>query len=196
MASRGGLSGLALAEIAAGILLAWSGIENASLVASLQSLIGGRKPAPDTGTEAVTSSTSGGTGGTADGPATAPAAEYISPAQAYTALRGAGLGAAAAVILTAIGGAESDWNLNALNNDPATGDYSVGVWQVNYYGDLMAARTAEFGPPAALLGDLAAQAAAAAEIWNTQGPTAWSTYTSGAFAGFLGQAQSAAGTAA
>lgn len=54
MASRGGLSGLALAEIAAGGILAWSGISNAAIAATLQSLLGGKKPVADTGNEAVT----------------------------------------------------------------------------------------------------------------------------------------------
>lgn len=68
MASRGGLSGLALAEIAAGVILAWSGIENASLTATLRSAIGGKKPAPDTGNEPVTAAAvTGSTTATAPG---------------------------------------------------------------------------------------------------------------------------------
>jgi hypothetical protein len=53
MASRGGLSGLALAEVAAGVILVWSGISNAAIAATLKSLIGGRKPVADTGGEGV-----------------------------------------------------------------------------------------------------------------------------------------------
>jgi hypothetical protein len=192
MASRGGLSGLALAEIAAGIILAWSAVENASIAATLRSLIGGRKPAPDTGAEPVSGTAPAGPLDPETGVAGAPGAKYASPEQAYQALRNAGAPAAAAVVLTAIGGAESGWNTNALNNDPATGDYSVGIWQVNYYGVLMAARTAEFGPPQALLGNLAAQAAAAVAIYRGQGLGAWTTYTSGKYAGFLLQANNAA----
>lgn len=60
MASRGGLSGLALAEIAAGVILAWSGIENASVTATLRSAIGGKKPAPDTGNQPVTTTAAAG----------------------------------------------------------------------------------------------------------------------------------------
>ena len=53
---------------------------------------------------------------------------------------------------------------NALNNTPATGDYSVGLWQINYYGSLLASRTAEFGTPASLQGNANAQAKAAIKL--------------------------------
>jgi hypothetical protein len=46
MASRAALSGLALAEMVAGVILAWSGIENATLVQTIRSLAQGQKPAP------------------------------------------------------------------------------------------------------------------------------------------------------
>lgn len=48
--------------------------------------------------------------------------------------------------------AESEGNPNALNDNPKTGDYSVGYWQINYFGDLLAGRTKQFGPPASLRG--------------------------------------------
>jgi cell wall-associated NlpC family hydrolase len=51
--SSGGLSALALSEIAAGAILAWSGIENASLKATVTSLISGKAPRPSTGTDAI-----------------------------------------------------------------------------------------------------------------------------------------------
>jgi cell wall-associated NlpC family hydrolase len=40
------LSGLALAEIAGGVILAWSGIENQAVTATVSSLIKGKAPAP------------------------------------------------------------------------------------------------------------------------------------------------------
>ncbi|HXC83870.1 MAG TPA: hypothetical protein VNV62_18635 [Trebonia sp.] len=70
MASRAGLSGLALAEIAAGVLLAWSGIENASVTATLRSVTGGKKPAPDTGSEAITTAAAATAAGTGAGTTT------------------------------------------------------------------------------------------------------------------------------
>jgi hypothetical protein len=195
VASGGGLSALALAEMAGGAILAWSGITNASITDTLKSLLEGQKPAPGTGTEPVTPDvTAAAPAGTPAGGAitTVPGGKTISPAAAYTALRDAGLPASVALILTAVGGAESGWDVNALNNDPATGDYSVGVWQINYYGDLMASRSAQFGAPSALIGNLTAQAAAAAAIYHEQGLSAWTTYTSGAYAGYLSQAYAAA----
>jgi cell wall-associated NlpC family hydrolase len=45
MASRAGLSGIALAEIGLGVILAWSGIENEPIASTLRSLAGGQKPA-------------------------------------------------------------------------------------------------------------------------------------------------------
>jgi hypothetical protein len=192
VATRGGLSGLALAEIAAGAVLAWSGIANASVAASLRSLLSGHKPQPDTGSQPITAPA--GTGGSADtgGASVKGGTKLVSPAQAYQALRGAGLGTGTAVILTAVGGAESGWNVLAVNDNAATGDYSIGVWQVNYYGSLLQSRTAQFGPPSGLIGNLPAQAAAAAAIYQEQGLAAWTTYSSGAFTGYLLQAQSAA----
>jgi hypothetical protein len=60
--------------------------------------------------------------------------------------------------------AESSGNPNALNNNPSTGDYSVGLWQINYFGSLAPTRTAAYGPPSQLLGDPEAQAAAAVNL--------------------------------
>lgn len=60
--------------------------------------------------------------------------------------------------------AESGGNTGALNNDPGTGDYSVGLWQINYYGDLLGPRTQEYGSPSSLQADPAAQARAAVEL--------------------------------
>jgi hypothetical protein len=194
MASSGGLSALALAEMAGGVILAWSGIENASITATAKSLLAGKAPTAQTGGEPVVPDVTTAPTGTPAGGAitTVPGGKTISPAAAYQALRAAGLPASVALILTAVGGAESGWNVNALNNDPATGDYSVGVWQINYYGDLMSSRTAAFGAPSALIGNLAAQAGAAAAIYHEQGLAAWTTYTSGAYAGYLTQAYAAA----
>jgi hypothetical protein len=53
--------------------------------------------------------------------------------------------------MTALAGREAKWNPTALNNNPNTGDYSVGLFQINYYGSLLPGRTAEYGAPSALL---------------------------------------------
>lgn len=80
------------------------------------------------------------------------------------ALQQAGFTGPALVAMTSIGISESGGNPNALNNDPATGDYSVGAFQINYYDGLYASRSAEYGPPDQLLGNLQAQADAAYKL--------------------------------
>jgi cell wall-associated NlpC family hydrolase len=54
-----GLSALALAEVATGSLLAWSGISNASMTATLRSVLAGKAPAAGTGGEPITGTTTG-----------------------------------------------------------------------------------------------------------------------------------------
>ncbi|SRR5258708_10096851 len=89
-------------------------------------------------------------------------------------------------IMAAIGSAESSLDLAVINDTPATGDYSVGVWQINYYGSLYASRARQFGTPCQLVNSgLGGQARAALAIADTQGYTAWSTYNSGAYKKFL-----------
>lgn len=63
-------------------------------------------------------------------------------------------------VMTAIAGVESNWAPYKINNDPATGDYSVGLTQVNYYGNLLSSRTQQYGAPSSLVADPAAQGAA------------------------------------
>lgn len=57
-----GISGLAVAEIGAGLVLAWSGIENVPVSQTLKSLVTGKLPAPGPGT-----APSAGAGGAAGG---------------------------------------------------------------------------------------------------------------------------------
>jgi hypothetical protein len=87
--------------------------------------------------------------------------------------------------MAAIALAESGGNSTALNDNSGTGDYSVGLWQINYYGGLLAPRTAAYGSPSSLQADPAAQAKAAVSIEKSQGLRAWSTYSSGAYTRYL-----------
>ena len=93
-----------------------------------------------------------------------------------------------AEILAAIGGPESGYDYRVINDTPSTGDYSVGVWQVNYYGSLYPGRVAQFGTPRQLIeGGPEKQAQAAYDIWRSQGWLAWATtYTSGAWRQYIG----------
>lgn len=93
---------------------------------------------------------------------------------------------AAAPIAAAIAMAESGGNPQSLNNTPSTGDYSVGLWQINYFGNLDGPRTAAYGNPTSLAADPNAQAKAAISIsGNGANWSPWSTYTSGAYKQYL-----------
>jgi hypothetical protein len=97
----------------------------------------------------------------------------------------AGGSASAAATMAAVALAESHGNAHAHNGNAGTGDDSYGLWQINYYGDLRASRTARFGPPEGLYNP-AKNARAAVSIFNSSGPDAWSTYKSGAYKTYLG----------
>lgn len=112
----------------------------------------------------------------------------------YNTMISLGQSGIAAARFAAIGEAESGLDLNVINDTPATGDYSVGIWQINYYDGLYAGRSAEFGTPRQLIaGGLVRQARAAISIALSQGWGAWTTYTSGAYTRYLHGAPSQPG---
>lgn len=91
-----------------------------------------------------------------------------------------------AATFAAIASAESGLDYRIINDTPATGDYSVGDFQVNYYGSLYAPRAAAYGTPQQLVeGGLSRQFYAARAIYLGSGFRAWSTYNSGAFRAYL-----------
>src|SRR5579883_94462 len=67
-------------------------------------------------------------------------------------------------------------NAGIVNDTPSTGDYSVGLWEINYSGSLGPARTAQFGSAQALADDPNLQAKAAISMsangtnWGAWGP--------------------------
>jgi len=113
--------------------------------------------------------------------------------EAFAALRRQGASAAEATLLTSIGGAESGWNPNAVgdvNLETTKWGPSYGIWQIRTL-------RAETGKGTArdinqLRTGIDAQAAAALTIKRGQGAKAWTTYSSGAYAGYLGQAKAVA----
>lgn len=70
--------------------------------------------------------------------------------------------------------AESGCNANALNNNPRTGDYSVGLMQINIIGNLSKERPSE-----AYLRDPRNNIAYAYKLYTVSGFRAWSTYKNG-----------------
>lgn len=90
-------------------------------------------------------------------------------------------------IMAAIAEAESGLDYTVINDTPATGDYSVGLWQINYYDGLYSSRAAQFGTPCQLArSGLGGQARAALAIQaQAGGYTPWTTYTSGAYRRYL-----------
>lgn len=75
-----------------------------------------------------------------------------------------------AVIMAAIPGNESGFDYRVINDTPQTGDYSVGLWQINYYDGLYASRVAQFGTPEDLIkSGPEGQVKAAHELWTEAG---------------------------
>jgi len=69
---------------------------------------------------------------------------------------------------------------NVINNTPATGDYSVGFWQINYFGELAPSRTQEYGSATDLAQNENAQAQAAIKLLgNGAGLSNWTGDTVG-----------------
>ncbi len=76
--------------------------------------------------------------------------------------------------MAAIAWFESEGNVTALNNNPSTQDFSVGLWQINYFGGLNSSRTAEYGSSGTLQNNPNAQAKAAiALLGNGAGLSNW-----------------------
>lgn len=101
--------------------------------------------------------------------------EQLTADQVAALLLEAGFTPEQAAQMTAISKNESGFNAGILNDTPATGDYSVGLFQVNYYGNLAQSRTAEFGPPSSLAADPLAQAEAAKTLFNQAGYSPWAS---------------------
>lgn len=190
------VSGVALGSVAVGSILVFAGFKGYSIPATVQDVITGKSPLKQSQVTAITTTDIGSTdtsGGTQGTPVSGNGS--VGPRKAYLALRSAGFSQSAAIMMTAIGGVESGWNTLALNNNPATGDLSVGVWQINYFGGLAASRTPLFGSWQDLLhGGLQKQANAAFTLYKQAGGFGpWEPdITSGKILQFWSQAAAAA----
>jgi hypothetical protein len=89
--------------------------------------------------------------------------QIVSPTQVGVLLYQKGFRgvALAKMIATSIGCENPAGNAGIVNNTPTTGDYSVGLFQINYFQGLAAQRTKDYGSPVQLANSPAAQAAAA-----------------------------------
>lgn len=94
-----------------------------------------------------------------------------------------------ATTMAGIAMAESGGYVGALNDNAKTGDYSVGLWQINYLGSMRAPRTDRYGTPEQLRADPLANARAAVDLAGSRGErisSAWRhSYESGAYKTFI-----------
>jgi|SRR5215831_4630450 len=180
-----------------GAILLWSGFKGKNWSQVLKTMLSGKSPQTTlTAYPIQGGTTSGGINSYQSGGLNVPATQgNVTPRAFYRALRANGVPVAPAITLTAIAGVESGYSTHALNNNPSTGDYSVGLTQINFFGSLYAARVALFGTPQALLNSgLAGQARATAELWRMSGLAPWMPdITSGKINAFLHAARRAAG---
>lgn len=111
--------------------------------------------------------------------------QYVTWNAAYAEMNSLGQTPEDCAVYAAIAQAESGLDVTVVNDTPATGDYSVGLWQINYYGSLYGPRSAAYGTPQQLVqGGITKQAIAAISI-GAGGFTPWSTYNSGAYEQYL-----------
>jgi len=104
----------------------------------------------------------------------------------------AGGSVGAAPTAAAVAEAESGGNPRStgeINTTPP--DYSVGPWQINYYGSLMQPRSQRYGVPAALESNPLLDARAAVDLYNARvhagqsGFEDWTTYNDQAYLAYM-----------
>ncbi len=76
--------------------------------------------------------------------------------------------------------AESGGNPTRINDNPRTGDYSVGMFQINLFG-----ANAKYRPSADWLQNPVNNISYAAAMWKYSGWHPWTTYTSGSYLKYL-----------
>lgn len=101
-----------------------------------------------------------------------------------------GLNPEQAILMAAVGMAESTGNSGVRNNNPKTGDDSYGLWQINMIGDLGPARLRQFGlRNAEDLKDPETNARVMAQMFKSGGPTAWGAYNDRRYLQYMGDAR-------
>lgn len=111
---------------------------------------------------------------------------FVTWQDAFGVMKALGFGNVGSAIFAAIATAESGLDYRVINDTPSTGDYSVGLWQINYYNGLYNGRAAAYGTPKQMIHDgLSRQARAAKGVWEGQGFQAWSKFNNGAYQKYL-----------
>lgn len=129
----------------------------------------------------------------ADYPGTKP--NVLGNLELYAVCRKAGFPAQAALVATSVALEEScGGDANAFNDNASTGDYSLGLFQINLYGSLRADRVKRWNiTDEKQLLDPLFNAQCAYSLWHSAGGFRdWTTFTSGTYAKNLPIAQAAA----
>lgn len=184
-----------LVLIGAGAVIAYSGFKGKGIGSAFHTVIAGESPAKARGANRISGTPPGSYSNPVD--YGSPGLQgNVTPRQVYKAFRANGIPVWPSIMLTAITGVESRYNTRAFNDNVGTGDYSVGITQINYYGSLLQPRTQliGMGPMQLRNAGLNAQARATALLWQQSGLQPWlPDITSGKVAQFMGVARRAAG---
>lgn len=175
--------GYAYAALGVGVLFVWSAVNGRSVLTTLKDILQGKKPTPgkvhapllSSGVVQVGGGNTGLPYGTAGAGPRQSGVGQVSPLTVYKALRHAGMPRSPAIMLTAVCGVESTYNTTAWNQTAATGDDSVGLFQINYYDGLYPGRVALTGmtPEQMHVAGVQAQADAAFKLWAQSGLQPW-----------------------
>ncbi len=123
-----------------------------------------------------------------------PARGTLNPSEVFKLARQAGFDHQAAIVMTAIAGAESSWKPTNFNGNTRTGDQSYGLWQINMLGALGPERRKWLHlSDNKQLFDPRTNARAAWEIsGHGRHFSPWSTFKRGEHRKFMNQAEAAA----
>lgn len=103
-----------------------------------------------------------------------------------------GLAPEKAILMAAVGMAESTGRTDVVNNNPATGDNSFGLWQINMIGSLGPSRMAKYGLRSFDdLKDPETNARVMSDILGSSGINAWGAYKDKRYLQYMSEARRA-----
>jgi hypothetical protein len=95
-----------------------------------------------------------------------------------------------AILMAAIGMAESTGQSGVVNDNPKTGDLSYGLWQINMIGDLGPARLKQYGLKSANdLKDPETNARVMASLLKGSGVSAWGAFNDRRYLQYMTEAR-------